>query len=182
MFKLLKTPRHRSKESVPWENFNSAVELILGGTDSMWMHWRFKNCHPHIFCGGRAPLLHGSTHWNTQKIWQLSVGEESWFLLYKLAFYRTWPTRFHTWFLLNSRNRFFPLNQSKSIGSVDWQKTEPVFVNVQGAQESIPPGWASISGLLKRFTNSGSVHNNVLGGGGGQVWEGWGGACFRTLR
>jgi hypothetical protein len=33
---------------------------------------------------------------------------------------------------------------------------EPVVVNVYGAQESIPPGWESIPGLLKRFTNTGS--------------------------
>ncbi len=35
-------------------------------------------------------------------------------------------------------------------------KAEPVFVNIYGAQESIPPGWESIPGLLKRFSNSGS--------------------------
>jgi hypothetical protein len=29
---------------------------------------------------------------------------------------------------------------------------EPVFVNGEGAQESIPPGWESIPGLPKRFT------------------------------
>ncbi len=29
-------------------------------------------------------------------------------------------------------------------------------VDVYGAQESIPPGWESIPGLLKRFTNTGS--------------------------
>jgi hypothetical protein len=34
---------------------------------------------------------------------------------------------------------------------------ENVFVNVHGAQESIPPlGWEWIPGLLKRFTNTGS--------------------------
>jgi hypothetical protein len=32
----------------------------------------------------------------------------------------------------------------------------PVFVNVYGAQ-SIPPGWESIPGLLKRLTNTDSV-------------------------
>ncbi len=30
-----------------------------------------------------------------------------------------------------------------------WLETE--FVNVKGVQESIPPGWESIPGLLKRF-------------------------------
>jgi hypothetical protein len=40
--------------------------------------------------------------------------------------------------------------------------SEPVFVNILGAQESIPkelipPGWESIPGLLKRFKYSGSV-------------------------
>jgi hypothetical protein len=34
--------------------------------------------------------------------------------------------------------------------------SELVFVNVYGAQESIPPGWESILGLLKRSTNTGS--------------------------
>jgi hypothetical protein len=38
----------------------------------------------------------------------------------------------NTRFLLNSRNRFFPHNQSKNTGS------EPVFVNVYGAQKSSP--------------------------------------------
>ncbi len=33
---------------------------------------------------------------------------------------------------------------------------ESELVNVSGVQESIPPGWESIPGLLKRFTNSGS--------------------------
>jgi hypothetical protein len=33
---------------------------------------------------------------------------------------------------------------------------EPVFVNVYGAQESIPPSWDSIPGFLKRLTNTGS--------------------------
>jgi len=35
--------------------------------------------------------------------------------------------------------------------------TEPVFVNVYGAQESIPPAWVSIPGLLKRSKNTGSA-------------------------
>jgi hypothetical protein len=35
-------------------------------------------------------------------------------------------------------------------------RTEPVFVNVSGVQDSIPPGWESIPGLFKRFTNTGS--------------------------
>ncbi len=34
---------------------------------------------------------------------------------------------------------------------------EPVFVNVNRAQESIAPGWESNSGLLKRSTNTGCV-------------------------
>jgi hypothetical protein len=33
--------------------------------------------------------------------------------------------------------------------------TEPVFENVNRAQESIPPSWESIPGLLKRFTKYG---------------------------
>ncbi len=33
---------------------------------------------------------------------------------------------------------------------------EPVFVNVYGAQEWIPPGWESIPAVLKRFTNTSS--------------------------
>jgi hypothetical protein len=36
------------------------------------------------------------------------------------------------------------------------RKTEPEFFNVHEAQESISPGWESILGLLKRFTNTGS--------------------------
>ncbi len=47
-----------------------------------------------------------------------------------------------------------------SSASVD-KRSEPEFVNVYGAQESIPPGWKSIFGLLKRFTNMGS--GEVLG-------------------
>ncbi len=35
-------------------------------------------------------------------------------------------------------------------------RSEPVFVNVNEAQKSIPPGWELITGLLKRFTNTGS--------------------------
>jgi hypothetical protein len=34
--------------------------------------------------------------------------------------------------------------------------SEPVFVNVYGAQELIKPGWESIPRLLNRFTNTGS--------------------------
>jgi hypothetical protein len=41
---------------------------------------------------------------------------------------------------------------------------EPVFVNVYGAPESIPPGWESIPGLLKRFTNTGSDSSNTVEG------------------
>ncbi len=37
--------------------------------------------------------------------------------------------------------------------------SEPVLVNVYGAQESIPPGWESIPGFLKKFTNTGSDKN-----------------------
>ncbi len=33
--------------------------------------------------------------------------------------------------------------------------TEPLFVNAYGAQQSIPPGWESIPGLLKSSTNTG---------------------------
>jgi hypothetical protein len=33
---------------------------------------------------------------------------------------------------------------------------EPIFVNVYGDQESIPTGWESVPGLLKKFTNTGS--------------------------
>jgi hypothetical protein len=40
--------------------------------------------------------------------------------------------------------------------------SERVFVNVYGAQESIPPGWDSIPGLLKRFTNTGSASISLL--------------------
>jgi hypothetical protein len=40
-------------------------------------------------------------------------------------------------------------------GGIKKEKAEPIFVNVSGAQESIPPGWESIPGLLKRLTNSG---------------------------
>ncbi len=36
---------------------------------------------------------------------------------------------------------------------------EPVFVNAHAAQESIPPGWESIPGLLEKFTNTGSAHH-----------------------
>ncbi len=39
---------------------------------------------------------------------------------------------------------------------------EPVFVNVYGAQESIPPGWESIPGPLKRFPNTGSDSLNTV--------------------
>ncbi len=47
------------------------------------------------------------------------------------------------------------------VGAV--KASQARFVNVYGAQEtilmkSIPPGWESIPGLLKRFTNSGSDH------------------------
>jgi hypothetical protein len=42
--------------------------------------------------------------------------------------------------------------------------TGPVFVNVYGAQELIPPGWELIPGLHKRFTNTGSVERELLGG------------------
>ncbi len=38
----------------------------------------------------------------------------------------------------------------------------PVFVNVYGNQESIPPGWESIPGLLKRFTNAASANYFIL--------------------
>ncbi len=42
----------------------------------------------------------------------------------------------------------------------DWRRhhtqKEAVFVNVEGAQESIPPGLESIPVLIKRFTNTGS--------------------------
>jgi hypothetical protein len=34
------------------------------------------------------------------------------------------------------------------------RRSEPVFVNVYGAQESIPPGCESIPGLLRRFTKT----------------------------
>ncbi len=50
--------------------------------------------------------------------------------------------------------------------SVIQERSEPVFVNVYGAQESIPPAyvawragpicWESIPGLLKRLTNTGA--------------------------
>jgi hypothetical protein len=35
------------------------------------------------------------------------------------------------------------------------KRTVPVFLNFEEAKESILPGWESIPGLLKRFTNSG---------------------------
>jgi hypothetical protein len=40
------------------------------------------------------------------------------------------------------------------VHSSSLHSSEPVFVNVYGAQESIP-------GLLKRFTNKDSVHNHL---------------------
>ncbi len=39
---------------------------------------------------------------------------------------------------------------------------EPVFVNVYGAPVSIPPGWESIPGPLKWFTNTGSDSLNTV--------------------
>jgi hypothetical protein len=75
-----------------------------------------------------------------------------------------------------------PCPWSQTTLVLEWLSgyTEPVFVNVEGDQESIPridsaslsslagkydkegcrtgpPGWESISGLLKRFTNTGSA-------------------------
>jgi hypothetical protein len=41
-----------------------------------------------------------------------------------------------------------------------------IICNVYGAQESIPPGWDSIPGLLKRFTNTGSGLEKNFGGRG----------------
>jgi hypothetical protein len=50
---------------------------------------------------------------------------------------------------------------STSRSCLSLHTSEPVFVNVNGVQESIPPGWESIPGLLKRFSNKDSVHNHL---------------------
>jgi hypothetical protein len=53
---------------------------------------------------------------HANKMAAVGRGMKSRFLLYKWTFYGTWPTRFHTWFLLNSRNRSH--NPSKTTCSV----------------------------------------------------------------
>jgi hypothetical protein len=47
-------------------------------------------------------------------------------------------------------------NDISSEGHFENSKLEPLFVDVYEAQESIPPGWESTPGLLKKFTNMGS--------------------------
>jgi hypothetical protein len=41
--------------------------------------------------------------------------------------------------------------------NVQYWDPKPVFVSIYGAQESIPPGWESIPGLLKKPANKGSA-------------------------
>ncbi len=64
-------------------------------------------------------------------------------------------------------------NMSSNDIAIDWPRkvncwrkgslrSEPVFVNVYVAQESISPGWESIPGLLKRSTNTGSAVTSCL--------------------
>ncbi len=60
-----------------------------------------------MFCvGGGHPYW--STHFQHANNMHDSCrqGMKSWFLLGKLTLNGTWPTPFHTWFLLNSRYRF----------------------------------------------------------------------------
>ncbi len=63
---------------------------------------------------------------NTQTIWHCQQGLKSRSLLKKLTFHGTWLTRFHTWFILSSRNRLFSPNPSKNTGSVlqSWKGPE----------------------------------------------------------
>ncbi len=95
-----------------WE-INSAVELILGDIDSMWRSWRFQNVLVSSYVeGGGHPYL--STHFqHTNNMAAVGQRVKSRFLLKKLTFYGTWPTRFHTWFLLNFRVDFSPHNSAR---------------------------------------------------------------------
>ncbi len=62
---------------------------------------------------------------NKQTIWQLSTGYEKSILASKI--YILWPTRFHTLFLLNSRNCFSPHNPAKNtcIGELGIVQNKP---------------------------------------------------------
>jgi hypothetical protein len=44
----------------------------------------------------------------------MSGGEEKFISALKFTFYGTWPTRFHTWFLLNSSNRYFLITRKEN--------------------------------------------------------------------
>ncbi len=66
---------------------------------------------------------------------------------------RTWMET-GCWATQNSSSALPATFSSTSSSFVSLHSSQPVFVNVYGAQESIP-------GLFKRFTNTGSVHNQL---------------------
>ncbi len=107
-FLNLKDPRHRfHKIDSLWEiNYNA--ELILGYIASMWRNWRFQNCSSsYVVCRGRQP--NWSTHFqHANNIAAVDSGGKV------DSCFGTWPTRFQTWFFLNSRDRFFyPVSRPK---------------------------------------------------------------------
>ncbi len=66
---------------------------------------RSKLSSSYFVCRARASLLIKT--FPTCK-WHISAGDKSRLLLKTFTFYEACPTRFRTWFLFNSRNRFLP--------------------------------------------------------------------------
>ncbi len=111
---LLWTPGIDSNEiDSLWEIY-SVVELIPRARISykdfrtVAIIFCLSSCLIQVNCVASIPL---SVNTQTNSCLQ---GMKSRFLLLKLTFYGTWPTRFHTWFLLNSRNWLSPHIPSKN--------------------------------------------------------------------
>jgi hypothetical protein len=85
-FQTFKDPRHRFHliKSIFLGEINSVVELILGGTDSIWRNWRFPNCRRHMLCVGKDTSI-GQHISNTQTIRQLTKGGEKSFPVLKIS-------------------------------------------------------------------------------------------------
>ncbi len=105
IFKLLRTPGIDSTESIPvrnqfcyeiysWRQRFHVKELKVSELSSSY-----------VVCGRRHS--YGQHIFNPQTIWQLWAGVEKSISALKIKFFGICSTRFHAWFLLNSRWRFF---------------------------------------------------------------------------
>jgi hypothetical protein len=92
-----RSPEIDSKDPIPpsWESILSSLKGLQTSSDLS---------SSYVVCGEGHPYIDQHIS-NMQTIWRLSAGDEKAILAVKFNIYGTWPTWFHTWFLVPTKSK-----------------------------------------------------------------------------